>query len=69
METAAYQQTREAIDKMRASIGSLEEHFERFHGSGKSEDLGHAQVKVQDLFAQLGVLQKCLNRFDDRQSA
>ena len=68
METAAYQQTRDAIAKMRASITSLEEHFERFNANRNPEDLGHAQVKVQDLFAQLGALQTCVNRFNERRT-
>jgi phage shock protein A len=68
MESAAYQQTREAIERLRASIAALEERFEHFHASGSTEDLTRAQVKLQDLFAQLSMLQTCLSRFTDKKS-
>ena len=63
MESAAYQQTREAIEKVRVSIAALEEHFEHFHASGSRDDLTRAQVKLQDLFQHLSSLQTCLGRF------
>ena len=67
MEQAAYHQTREAIGKIRSSLEALEKHFEHFHASGLRTDLTRAQVKLQDLFAEVSTLQTCLNRCADNQ--
>jgi hypothetical protein len=65
IQTAAYLQMREAIETLRASLASLEEHFARFHSCGAPEELESAGVKVQDLYAQVEVLQQRLNRCRD----
>ena len=67
MEQAAYHQTREAIGKIRSSLEALEKHLEHFHTSGQRTDLARAQVKLQDLFAEVSALQTCLNRCADNQ--
>ena len=65
VKTAAYLQTCEAIEKLHASLASLEEHFARFHADAADKELEQAKVKVQDLFAQVALLQQRLNRCAD----
>jgi hypothetical protein len=69
IQTAAYLQMREAIETLRASLASVEEHFVRFHSCAAPQELEHARVKVQDLYAQVEVLQQRLSRCGDRTTA
>jgi len=69
VKTAAYVQMCEAIETLRASLASLEEHFARYHAAAAPQELEHARVKVQDLYAQVEVLQQRLNRCADNAEA
>jgi hypothetical protein len=62
VKTAAYLQMREAIEVLRASLATLEGHFVRYHSGGGPQELEQAKVKVQDLYAQVEVLQQRLHR-------
>ena len=69
VRTAAYLQMCEAIATLRASLASVEEHFTRYHSCAAPQELEQARVKVQDLYAQVEVLQQRLNRCGDRTAA
>jgi hypothetical protein len=62
VKTVAYLQMCEAIETLRASLATLEEHFAHYHAHALAQDLEQAKVKVQDLYAQVEVLQQRLNR-------
>jgi hypothetical protein len=62
VKTAAYLQMCEAIETLRASLATLEEHFAHYHARAVPQELEQAKVKVQDLYAQVEVLQQRLNR-------
>ena len=69
VETAAYLQMRDAMATLRASLAAVEEHFARFHACASRQELERARVKVQDLYAQVEVLQQRLGRCADRVEA
>ena len=69
VQTAAYVQVRDAIATLRASLASVEEHFACFQACASPRELERARVKVQDLYAQVEVLQQRLNRCGDRAAA
>ncbi len=62
VKTVAYLQMCEAIETLRASLATLEEHFAHYHANALPQDLEQAKVKVQDLYAQVEMLQQRLNR-------
>jgi hypothetical protein len=63
--SAAYAQMQDAIATLRASLAALEEHVDRLHAGGAPQELTQARVKVQDLYAQVAVLQQRLGRCGD----